>query len=155
MLSCVCGEFVLVIDKALRLLPRRRTDGAYILRNIDGATGAKKRTYKLNVNRDSKAVLIRRGEDGSTTGLEKQYRLRCTRCDLPLGYDTLDPLAVKRGLLKPPPYTFLFSGALTETQSAVPADAYDLDPGRTLRESLAAAEAEAEANEGAAEATAA
>jgi hypothetical protein len=51
-----------VVDKSLRLLPQRETDGAYMLRNFDAKDGGdgKKLSYKFNLNMDREGVLVRR-----------------------------------------------------------------------------------------------
>ncbi|QRW16137.1 hypothetical protein RhiXN_04138 [Rhizoctonia solani] len=56
---CLCGEFILVIDKSLNSLPRRKTDGAIIVRSQD-APNSKARVFKLNVNLASQPVMIER-----------------------------------------------------------------------------------------------
>ncbi|KAB5595472.1 hypothetical protein CTheo_1149 [Ceratobasidium theobromae] len=56
---CLCGEFILVIDKAIHTLPRRQTDGAIIVRSQD-APNSKARVFKLNVNVSPQPVMIER-----------------------------------------------------------------------------------------------
>ncbi|CAO1619846.1 unnamed protein product [Sympodiomycopsis kandeliae] len=109
---CVCGDFALVCDRSLEDLPIRPIDGSYVLRNIDGTgTNKKKRTYKITA-KQGKSILFKR-EDMS---MEKQYHFHCSRCDLPIGYEVTPPP------LKSGPFTFLFPGALTETQGQAPAN---------------------------------
>ncbi|KAG8802304.1 hypothetical protein FRC16_009974 [Serendipita sp. 398] len=62
---CLCGEFILVIDKMLSNLPRRKTDDAIILRSQD-TTSAKACIFKLNA-KESGAVLIDRSRDFTGT----------------------------------------------------------------------------------------
>ncbi|KAF8341365.1 uncharacterized protein EI90DRAFT_1727103 [Cantharellus anzutake] len=109
---CLCGEFALVIDKDITLLPRRKTDGALILRaqGVEGQTKAQ--IFKLNVN-ISDPIFIKR--DNS---LELQYRYTCTRCTLPIGYQTTPP--IKSG-----PYVYLIHGSVTQQQGVVPHAAFE------------------------------
>ena len=57
------GEFLLVLQGALAVLPRRPSDGAYALRN----DGEAKRVYKLNAvggpGREDGGVVMRTGKD--------------------------------------------------------------------------------------------
>ena len=70
-----CGESVLILGPSISLtsLPTRRTDGAYVLER--GTT-----IYKLNsVPGESK--ILRREK-----GYEKQHRINCWNCKIPIGY---------------------------------------------------------------------
>ncbi|KAJ3044592.1 hypothetical protein HDV00_001518 [Rhizophlyctis rosea] len=69
-----CGEFVLIIDKHLRKLPRRKTDNAYIV-------DRQKHTSKINLA-TGPVKLLRR-----PNGYERQNRYLCQRCALPVAYD--------------------------------------------------------------------
>ncbi|EGO02201.1 hypothetical protein SERLA73DRAFT_159213 [Serpula lacrymans var. lacrymans S7.3] len=109
---CLCGEFILVIDKSLATLPRRKTDGAIIIRSQDSDAG-KAIVFKLNANPIDPVLLERKG------GHERQYRFSCPRCQLLVGYQSTPP-PVKTG-----PYLYIYSGALTQTQGQVPHDAFD------------------------------
>lgn len=113
---CLCGEFILVIDKPLSLLARRPIDASFVIRNIEP-----KRSYKLNTELSSRPTLIRRDN-----GFEKQWRHSCNRCKLAIGYEIASPT---RG-----DWTYILPGALTETQSSVPPSALDLDPAKSLQE---------------------
>ncbi|KAL5488032.1 hypothetical protein ACEPAI_6140 [Sanghuangporus weigelae] len=110
---CICGEFILVIDKLLTSLPRRRTDNAIIIRAQD-SNDAKARVFKLNANPVEPILLEREG------GYERQYRFVCPRCTLPVAYQTTPPPA------KSSPFLYIFPGALTQAQGQVPSDAFDL-----------------------------
>ncbi|PLW11915.1 hypothetical protein PCANC_15629 [Puccinia coronata f. sp. avenae] len=125
---CLCGEFILVIDKPLSLLPRRPTDASYVIRN----TAPSKRSYKLNTDVAPKPILISRAltnnshsnnlhAAANTCAFEKQWRHACSRCQLPIGYQTVAPPQV-------PDWTYIFPGSLTETQSSVPPSALDINP---------------------------
>ncbi|CAH7686864.1 hypothetical protein BY996DRAFT_4578650 [Phakopsora pachyrhizi] len=114
---CLCGEFILVIDKPLSLLPRRSIDGSYVIRNIQP-----KRSYKLNTSLSKKPVVLKRSD-----GYEKQWRHCCHRCRLIIGYETSASKA---------DWTYIFPGALTETQSSVPPSALDLNPAQTLQQQV-------------------
>lgn len=112
----------MVIDKVLKLLPQRPVDGSFVLRNRDSADGQNpRRVYRLNVRTDKVPVLMRR-----STGLEKVYRIRCTRCDLQLGVETVDPQLIKeKGEKARGEFTYLLEGALTQTQAALPENAFE------------------------------
>ncbi|EJD01425.1 uncharacterized protein FOMMEDRAFT_126334 [Fomitiporia mediterranea MF3/22] len=110
---CICGEFILVIDKLLTSLPRRKTDNAIIIRSQD-SDEAKARVFKLNAAAAEPILLEREG------GYERQYRFTCPRCTLPVAYQTTPP-PVKSG-----PFLYIFSGALTQVQGQVPPDAFEL-----------------------------
>ncbi|KDQ20752.1 hypothetical protein BOTBODRAFT_26770 [Botryobasidium botryosum FD-172 SS1] len=109
---CLCGEFILVIDKALASLPRRKTDGAVILRCQDGPAG-KARVFKINATNADPVMIARRD------GHERQYRFLCPRCTLPIGYQSTPPPA------KSGPYVYINWGALTQIQGQVPAEAFE------------------------------
>ncbi|KLO15871.1 hypothetical protein SCHPADRAFT_914261 [Schizopora paradoxa] len=113
---CICGEFILVIDKPLSSLPRRKTDNAIIVRSQD-SNDAKSCIFKLNSStpKDTEAVLIDRPE-----GLEKQYRFQCPRCSLVVAYQSFPPPA------KAAPFLYVLHGALTQQQGQVPSDAFDV-----------------------------
>ncbi|KAK2466305.1 hypothetical protein APHAL10511_001947 [Amanita phalloides] len=113
---CICGEFVLVIDKNLIALPRRKTDNAVVIRSQDSGA-AKARIFKLNVTIDEPILLER------TVGHEKQYRFLCTRCSLPIGYQATPP-PIKSG-----PFVYVLQGALTQMQGQVPPDAFESSDG--------------------------
>jgi len=108
---CICGEFILVIDKNLAVLPRRKTDNAIIVRCQDTNTG-KANVFKLNTVLSDPILLERQG------GHERQFRFNCPRCSLPIGYQTTPP-PIKSG-----PYLYLHKGALTQMQGQVPQDAF-------------------------------
>lgn len=108
---CLCGEFILVIDKSLVSLPKRQTDGATVIRCQDSEAG-KARVFKLNATIKD-AILVER-----SGGHEKQYRLHCPRCDLQIGYQSTPP-PIKSG-----PYLYIVKGALSQIQGQVPPDAF-------------------------------
>ncbi|KAJ7179006.1 hypothetical protein C8R46DRAFT_1072150 [Mycena filopes] len=109
---CICGEFILVIDKTIGSLPRRRTDESIIVRAQDSDAG-KARVFKLNAVMSEPILLERPG------GHERQWRFHCPRCTLPIGYQSTPP-PVKAG-----PFVYIFAGALSQVQGQVPADAFD------------------------------
>ncbi|KAH8921310.1 hypothetical protein BT69DRAFT_1335649 [Atractiella rhizophila] len=109
---CLCGEFVCVIDKRLRLLPARPEDGSYVVRNVNAPDlGKEKRVYRINA-KPGKVTAVPRGND-----YEIQQRLECARCGLWVAYET--EIAPRKG-----DFTFILPGALTEIQSVVPKDAF-------------------------------
>ncbi|KAF9019233.1 hypothetical protein BDZ89DRAFT_1020913 [Hymenopellis radicata] len=111
---CICGEFILVIDKSLSALPTRPADGAIVLRTKDSdVDGAKARVFKLNATLNE-PVLIEREQ-----GHERQFRFHCPRCTLPVGYQSTPP-PTKSG-----DFVYLFAGALTQMQGQLPGDALD------------------------------
>lgn len=69
------GEQALVLDKDLTSLPKRKTDGAFVLRR-------ETEFFKLNAER-GKTVLIKR-----SGGFERQYRMNCSGSGLPIAYAT-------------------------------------------------------------------
>ncbi|KAI6152151.1 hypothetical protein BKA82DRAFT_4107804 [Pisolithus tinctorius] len=110
---CICGEFILVIEKSLAALPRRRTDSAYIIRCRANETG-KAVVFKLNASPCAAPVLVER------SGVyERQYGFSCPRCNLLVGYQSA-PWPVKSG-----PYLYILKGALTHAQGQVPKDALE------------------------------
>ncbi|KAJ6628755.1 hypothetical protein B0H10DRAFT_2160734 [Mycena sp. CBHHK59/15] len=113
---CICGEFILVIDKTIASLPRRQTDGAIIIRAQDSDAG-KARVFKLNAVAGDPVLLERPG------GHERQFRFLCPRCTLPIGYQSTPPPA------KSGPFLYIFTGALTQMQGQVPPDAFDGENG--------------------------
>ncbi|TDL29432.1 hypothetical protein BD410DRAFT_736338 [Rickenella mellea] len=117
---CICGEFILVIDKNILKLPRRKTDGSIIVRCQDSGE-LKSRVFKLNAN-ISEAVLVER-----QGGHERQYRFHCPRCTLPVGYQSTPP-PMKSG-----PFVYILQGALTQVQGQIPTDAFDRDPSVVAR----------------------
>ncbi|KAI0068765.1 hypothetical protein BV25DRAFT_1792016 [Artomyces pyxidatus] len=112
---CICGEFVLVIDKNLTSLPRRQTDGAIIVRSQDTENAAA-RVFKLNAT-PSEPILVER----TAGGHERQYRFNCPRCTLPVAYQSTPPPA------KSGPFLYILKGALTQVQGQIPTDAFDGD----------------------------
>ncbi|KAH7916166.1 hypothetical protein BJ138DRAFT_1169478 [Hygrophoropsis aurantiaca] len=111
---CICGEFILVIEKSLTVLPKRKTDEAIIIRSQDTPSD-KAVVFKLNAT-PSEPVLLER--DG---GHERQYRFTCPRCNLLVGYQSSPPP------LKSAPFLYILKGALTQMQGQVPKDALDGD----------------------------
>ncbi|KAF9534197.1 hypothetical protein CPB83DRAFT_843846 [Crepidotus variabilis] len=109
---CICGEFILVIDKSLAALPRRQTDNAIIVRSQDDGD-AKARVFKFNAIAEEPILLER------PDGHEKQYRFHCPRCSLKIGYQSVPPP------VKTAPFLYIISGALTQMQGQVPPDAFE------------------------------
>ncbi|KAH7887637.1 hypothetical protein F5I97DRAFT_1861753 [Phlebopus sp. FC_14] len=109
---CICGEFILVIEKSLAALPKRHTDGATIIRSQDSDAG-KAVVFKLNAQSTDPVLVERSG------GHERQYRFTCPRCNLLVAYQSTPP-PIKSG-----PYVYVLKGALTQVQGQVPKDAFD------------------------------
>jgi len=70
-----CGESVLILGPGVHLtsLPRRRTDGATVLERSSTV-------FKLNTKSGERKI-IRRAK-----GYERQFRLNCWNCDVPMCY---------------------------------------------------------------------
>jgi len=109
---CICGEFILVIDKSLTSLPRRKTDGATIIRAQDDGS-AKARVFKLNAAPKEPVLVEREG------GHERQYKFHCPRCNLPVAYQSTPPPA------KTGPFLYIIKGALSQIQGQVPPEAFE------------------------------
>ncbi|KAJ3148615.1 hypothetical protein HDU86_007368 [Geranomyces michiganensis] len=69
----LCNEYVLILDRRLSKLPRRKTDNAYIITQA--------RTFKLNLKRGPTSIIKRDG------GFEEQKGWDCPRCGVPIAYD--------------------------------------------------------------------
>ncbi|KAL0949415.1 hypothetical protein HGRIS_009476 [Hohenbuehelia grisea] len=109
---CICGEFILVVDKSLTSLPRRPEDKAIVVRSQDG-DGTNARAFKLNANYKDPILLERQN------GHERQYRFHCPRCTLPIGYQSTPPPASAS------PFIYILPGALTQIQGRLPPDAFE------------------------------
>ncbi|KZS97759.1 hypothetical protein SISNIDRAFT_546815 [Sistotremastrum niveocremeum HHB9708] len=109
---CLCGEFILVVDRDLGTLPRRRTDESIILRNEDDGD-QKAQIFKVNAVHSGPTLIER------ATGLEKLWQFHCPRCNLPIGYQITPPPA------KSGPFFYLLRGALTQIQGQLPVDAFE------------------------------
>ncbi|KAJ3184637.1 hypothetical protein HDU87_004040 [Geranomyces variabilis] len=69
----LCNEYVLIVDKRLSKLPRRKTDNACIITEAH--------TFKLNLKRGPTTIIQREG------GYEKQSGWDCPGCGVPIAYD--------------------------------------------------------------------
>ncbi|GHJ84376.1 hypothetical protein NliqN6_0778 [Naganishia liquefaciens] len=114
---CLCGEFMLVIDRGLDKLPRRKTDGAFIVRCKDGKDLPLQaaRKFKLNAKL-GKQCLVKRKE---SPYLEARTPLLCSRCNTTVAYQTTPP-PIASGT-----YLYIVRGGLTEQQGRIPADAFE------------------------------
>lgn len=114
----------LVIDKDLQNLPRRPSDGAFIVRAkaTEANPSAPTRVFKLN-SVDGGKVFIKRGDgDDSGSGssqLEPRYVHLCPRCATPTAYQAT-PLPATRASI-----VYLHYGGFTEQQGTVPAEAWE------------------------------
>uniref|UniRef100_A0A1B0CFN4 STING ER exit protein n=1 Tax=Lutzomyia longipalpis TaxID=7200 RepID=A0A1B0CFN4_LUTLO len=91
---CLCGMMSLILDCNIEKLPLRQADGARV---IDGAYHAHKIT-----SIPDETTFIRRAK-----GIEKQFRMKCKRCSLPLYYRHSTGSNV----------TFIFRGALVSSRA--------------------------------------
>lgn len=117
---CLCGEFVLIADRALEQLPVRPLDQSHVLRSVDSARDTNGKTsranaYKVCVEPDCEQLLKRcvaAHVDSLTTRpdgtVERQFVFVCPRCRLPVGYEHTPP-PVKSGQA----FTFIHRGTLT------------------------------------------
>lgn len=98
---CICGDYLLILDKRIQQLPRRKTDGAHILQNNE-------RRYKVNAVGPTTKLIKRQG------GFERQYRYSCPKCLLPFLYET-DSAKRRSGL-----YSYVLHGALRDEKGRDP-----------------------------------
>ncbi|KMZ67440.1 hypothetical protein ZOSMA_268G00090 [Zostera marina] len=89
-----CASHVLITDTRLQKMPRRKTDGAYVL-------DKGKYLARLNVTQAGK-VILKRGEGK----VERQYRMNCNSCELLVCYRSVeDPETA--------PFIYVVDGALS------------------------------------------
>ncbi|KAK8849581.1 hypothetical protein IAR55_004916 [Kwoniella newhampshirensis] len=114
---CLCGDFVLVLQGKLDRLPKRKSDGAYIIRSQPGPDPSKQpaRKFKLNATPGTRCLLNRKG----TQDLEIRQPFCCSRCNTTIAYQTAPPPAGEA------PFLYILKGAMTELQGRVPPDAFD------------------------------
>jgi len=86
-----CGQTALILDKSLETLPRRKTDASAVIET-------KNHMYKVMLEKGENKLIKRSG------GFERQYRLNCTKCELPIAYQS-----VKEN----PEHVFLLDGSLS------------------------------------------
>lgn len=70
-----CGQNALILDCALESLPKRRTDGSSVIETS-------KHMHKLTLEKGENKLIKRSG------GLERQYRSNCSKCELPVAYQS-------------------------------------------------------------------
>lgn len=68
-----CGQNALIIDAALESLPTRKTDRSAVIED-------KAHMYRLLLEKGEHKLIKRSG------GFERQFRLNCSKCDLPIAY---------------------------------------------------------------------
>ncbi|KAL1408219.1 hypothetical protein Q8F55_005025 [Vanrija albida] len=112
---CLCGDFLLVIQGKLDRLPRRKTDGAYIVRSAPGPKGQPARKFKLNAQAGQCAIVKRRGSDDS----EVRQPFVCSRCRTAVAYQS------SPGPAGSAPFFYILKGAMTEQQGRIPPDAFE------------------------------
>ncbi|KAF9653394.1 hypothetical protein BDM02DRAFT_3087501 [Thelephora ganbajun] len=131
---CICGEYILIIDKPLPTLPKRQTDGATIVQAKDTQEFPAK-VFKLNAT-PMEPILYER-QDGK---YERQWRYTCPRCNLPVAYQTVPPAsnpqpstkqrqgsttALTAIAIKSSTYFYIIKGALSQIQGQAPTDAFE------------------------------
>eukprot|EP01063_Lacrimia_lanifica_P023707 TRINITY_DN3137_c0_g1_i1.p2 TRINITY_DN3137_c0_g1~~TRINITY_DN3137_c0_g1_i1.p2 ORF type:complete len:268 (+),score=93.72 TRINITY_DN3137_c0_g1_i1:107-910(+) len=89
-----CGNTVLMTESGLAGYPRRNTDGAYVVREDD--------VKSSNVVKGAMRDILRPNK-----GAEKQYRINCSECGVPVGYKVLDIDDLKNEV------TYVFPGILS------------------------------------------
>ncbi|WVF68588.1 hypothetical protein IAT40_003357 [Kwoniella sp. CBS 6097] len=114
---CLCGDFVLVLQGKLDRLPRRKTDGSFIIRSKPGADEDKQpaRKFKLNAQPGQRCLIKRKG----TQDLEIRQPFCCSRCNTTVAYQTAPPPAGDG------PFLYILKGSMTELQGRIPPDAFE------------------------------
>ncbi|KAJ9112377.1 hypothetical protein QFC19_000798 [Naganishia cerealis] len=113
---CLCGEFMLVIDRGLDKLPRRKTDGSYIIRCKDGADLPLQAARKFKLNAEpGQQCYIKRFPVTSTV----QYVVAYQTTGPPIGSGK---------------FLYVLPGGLTEHQGRIPADAFEGEEAVALSE---------------------
>ncbi|KAK6908781.1 hypothetical protein V866_002373 [Kwoniella sp. B9012] len=114
---CLCGDFVLVLQGKLDRLPRRKTDGAYIIRSKDGKDPIKQpaRKFKLNATPGQRCLIKKKGSQE----LEIRQPFACSRCNTTIAYQTSPPPAGDG------PFLYILKGSMTELQGRIPPDAFE------------------------------
>ncbi|WOO77588.1 UPF0428 protein [Vanrija pseudolonga] len=112
---CLCGDFLLVIQGKLDRLPRRKSDGAYIVRSQPGRKGQPARKFKLNAQPGTCAIVKRRGDDKH----EVRQPFVCSRCRTAVAYQAV------AGPAGSAPFFYILQGAMTEQQGRIPPDAFE------------------------------
>ncbi|KAI5453914.1 hypothetical protein NCC49_004909 [Naganishia albida] len=144
---CICGEFTLVIDRGLDRLPRRKTDGAYIVRCKDGQDLPLQAARKFKLNAEvGKQCFVKRKD---SKYLEPRTPLLCSKCNTTVAYQTTPP-PIASGA-----YLYILRGALTEHQGEIPVDAFEGEEAvalserdKQIREEMAAHDAKLNARMG-------
>ena len=81
---CICTQLILASTHPLAQFPTRKGDGSYICTTTTGTIPSPDESCHLaddSVSTDSDPVVLKL-EDG----FEKRYVLKCSRCDLTIGY---------------------------------------------------------------------
>jgi len=86
-----CGETALILDSALENLPKRSTDASAVLET-------KTHMHKIMLEKGEQKLIKRNG------GYEQQYRLNCSKCELPIAYQSVK---------ETPEYVFFLDGSLS------------------------------------------
>jgi len=86
-----CGQTAVILDTTLESLPKRKTDASAVLET-------KGHKNKLMLEKGEQKLIKRSG------GYERQFRLNCAKCELPIAYQSKKEL---------PEHVFLLDGALS------------------------------------------
>eukprot|EP00656_Telonema_subtile_P044512 TRINITY_DN50761_c0_g1_i1.p1 TRINITY_DN50761_c0_g1~~TRINITY_DN50761_c0_g1_i1.p1 ORF type:complete len:244 (+),score=55.65 TRINITY_DN50761_c0_g1_i1:149-880(+) len=70
-----CGTRAMVVDGDITKLPTRKTDNAIVIET-------EKHTYKVMLEKGEHKLIKRTG------GFERQYRMNCSKCQLPITYQS-------------------------------------------------------------------
>lgn len=76
---CLCGQLSLILDVTIEKLPLRPKDGARVC-------DATRNAHKITTDPATETIYIQRSE-----GIEKQQRLKCKKCHIPIFYRFSDP----------------------------------------------------------------
>ncbi|KAK4687114.1 hypothetical protein P7C73_g2996, partial [Tremellales sp. Uapishka_1] len=114
---CLCGDFILVCQGKLDRLPRRKTDGSYIIRSQAGSNAElqPQRKFKLNAVPGQKCVIRRK----DSAKIEIRQPFVCGRCNATVAYQSTPPPAGDG------PFLYILKGSMTELQGRLPPDAFE------------------------------
>jgi len=86
-----CGETAVILDSALESLPKRKTDASAVLET-------KEHMFKMMLDKGEQKLIKRKN------GYERQFRLNCKKCELPIAYQSVKDK---------PEHIFMLDGSLS------------------------------------------